>query len=95
MSILIEKESVDGIERSPDRCGGYPVIVGTRTAVRHVVEHLRVSGGGFAGLLEAFPHLTQAQLEAALVYYATSPEVIEEDIERNRRVKSGRSALRS
>jgi uncharacterized protein (DUF433 family) len=84
MSAIDTQVQVRGIEQDPARCGGYPVIAGTRTAVRHLVEHLRVNGGSVDTLLEAFPHLTRAQVEDALVYYIRFPQLVDEDIERNR-----------
>ncbi len=84
MSAIEAAEQVRGVERLTGVCGGYPVIAGTRTAVRHLIEHLRVNGGGVPELQAAFPHLSREQVEAALVYYARSPALVEEDIERNR-----------
>lgn len=84
MSVTEAAEMVHGIERTPGICGGYPVVVGTRTAVRHLIEHLRVNGGGVEELLRAFPHLSREQIEGALVYYAQCPALVDEDIERNR-----------
>src|SRR5438128_341809 len=84
MGAIETEVQASGIERDPARCGGYPVVAGTRTAVRHLIEHLRVNGGGMRELLEAFPHLTGAQVENALVYYIRFPRLVDEDIERNR-----------
>ena len=76
-------EGVEGIERVPGRCGGYPVIKDHRISVRDVVEHMRVNQCGIDGYLESFSHLRRDQVEAALVYYARFPEIVEEDIRRN------------
>ena len=84
MSAIETEAQVSGIERDPARCCGYPVVAGTRAAVRHLIEHLRVNGGGVDELVEAFPHLTQAQVENALVYYIRFPQLVDEDIQRNR-----------
>ena len=83
MVAVLKENQIAGIERVPGRCGGYPVIANTRVAVRHVIEHLRLNGGGIADLLEAFPALSREQLEAALVYYAIFPDAVDEDIQRN------------
>lgn len=83
MSMTIESQTVTGIERIEGVCGGYPVIAGTRISVRNVVEHLRVSGGDMVELLRMYPHVTRERLEAALVYYARFPGIVDEDIERN------------
>jgi uncharacterized protein (DUF433 family) len=79
-----EETPVPGIERVPGVCGGYPVIAGTRISVRHVVEDLRVNRCGIKEYLQSFPHLSEQQVEAALVYYARYPEIVEEDIRTNR-----------
>lgn len=59
--------------------GGEPVIEGTRTPVRAVIEYLGLYGSK-EGVLEALPHLTADQLEAAIAYYEIHPEEIEAHI---------------
>src|SRR5207245_1467674 len=85
MSVIEQATEVDGIERVPGVCGGYPIIAGTRIAVRHVVEYLQANQAGIDEFLVSFPDLTRQQVEAALIYYARFPEVVNEDIESNRR----------
>lgn len=63
--------------------GGEPIIKGTRTPVRAIVETWRL------GILpedmpNLFPHLTLAQIFDALSYYSDHQEEINEYIERNR-----------
>lgn len=62
---------------------GEPIIRGTRTPVRAVVELWRL------GILPEeiplrLPHLTTAQVFAALSYYSDHQEEIQKHIERNR-----------
>lgn len=87
MSTLAERQPesrVAGIERVPGRCGGYPVIAGTRISVRNVVEQMRVNEWTLDEFHRQFPHLRRDQIEAALVYYARNPEIVDEDIRRHR-----------
>src|SRR5436305_1789472 len=79
-----EAAGVEGIERVPGRCGGYPVIANTRISVRNLIEFLRVNNCGIDEYHQQFPHLRREQIEAALVFYARYPDIIEEDIRRNR-----------
>ena len=68
---------VDGILR------GEPVIKGTRTPVRAIVETWRM-GVRPEDIPQCLPHLTLAQIFDALSYYADHPSEIEEYIEANR-----------
>ena len=62
--------------------GGEPIVVGTRTAVRAIVElwRLGVAPEEIPGHL---PHLTLAQVFDALSYYADHQAEIERYIEQN------------
>ena len=59
--------------------GGEPVIEGTRTPVRAVIEYLRLYGSK-ERVLAVLPHLTADQLEAAIAYYEIHPEEVEAHI---------------
>ncbi len=72
------------IDRIEGIAGGYPKLKGRRISIRNVVERLRVVGT-FEELCRSYPHLTPEQLKAALAYYEDHRELIEEDIERNRK----------
>ncbi len=63
--------------------GGEPIIEGTRTPVRAVVEtwRLGVSPEEIPGRL---PHLSLAQVFGALTYYSDHQQEINAHIERNR-----------
>ena len=66
-----------------DILGGEPVIKGTRTPVRAIVEMWR-SGTAPEAIPEGLPHLTLAQVFDALSYYSDHQDEINEYIERNR-----------
>jgi uncharacterized protein (DUF433 family) len=63
--------------------GGEPIISGTRTPVRAIVELWRQ---GFApeSIPSRLPHLTLAQVFDALSYYSGNQEEVNAYIERNR-----------
>lgn len=68
------------IDRKSGICGGYPIIKGTQTPVSDVIEcslHKDV-----VGILQSLPHLTCGQIEAALIYYAHEPELVDEYVKR-------------
>lgn len=63
--------------------GGEPIIKGTRTPVRAIVETWRM-GVAAEEITRHLPHLTQAQVFDALSYYSDHMEEINRHIERNR-----------
>jgi uncharacterized protein (DUF433 family) len=63
--------------------GGEPIILGTRTPVRAVVEIYRL-GLAAEEIPNRLPHLTLAQVFDALSYYNDHPQEINAYIERNR-----------
>ena len=63
--------------------GGEPIIKGTRTPVRAIVEIWRM-GVAVEEIIIHLPHLTQAQVFDALSYYSDHQEEINRYIERNR-----------
>lgn len=62
--------------------GGEPVIKGTRTSVRAIVENWRL-GLSPEEIVIHMPHLTLAQVFEALSYYSDHQEEINECIEKN------------
>jgi len=62
--------------------GGEPIVAGTRTPVRAVVEMWRL-GVSPEEMLSHFPHLTLAQVFDALSYYADHQAEIQACISRN------------
>jgi uncharacterized protein (DUF433 family) len=60
---------IDRITIKPDVCGGEPTIRGMRITVSHVLEML--AGGMTAEqVLQDFPYLEQADIDASLEYAA-------------------------
>ena len=62
---------------------GEPIIVGTRTPVRAIVENWRL-GLSPEEIVEGLPHLTLAQVFEAMSYYYDNKAEIDDYIERNR-----------
>jgi uncharacterized protein (DUF433 family) len=71
------------IVRDEGILGGEPIIKGTRTPVRAIVELWRM-GTPPEEMLAGQPHLTLAQVFDALSYFADHEEEILHHIERNR-----------
>ena len=71
------------IIRDEQILGGEPIIKGTRTPVRAVVETWRL-GIPAEDIPTHLPHLTLAQIFDALSYFADHPEEIAQHIQRNR-----------
>jgi uncharacterized protein (DUF433 family) len=63
--------------------GGEPIVKGTRTSVRAIVELWRM-GVSPEEIVEHLPHLTLAQIFDALSYYSDHADEINSHIERNR-----------
>ena len=57
----------DHIEIDPRRCGGKPVIAGTRIPVSVIVDQL-AEAGSIDKLLDKYPELTTEKVIAALRY---------------------------
>ena len=58
---------MDRIVCNPNILGGKPIIKGTRMSVEIILE-LFASGADYDDLLEAYPHLTYEDIQAALRY---------------------------
>lgn len=71
------------IVRDPGILGGEPIIKGTRTPVRSIVEMWRM-GMSPEEIPAGLPHVTLAQVFDALSYYADHRDEINDHIERNR-----------
>ncbi len=68
--------SVPGVQ------GGEPIIKGTRTPVRAIVENWRM-GYSPEEIVRALPHLTLAQVFEALSYYSDNQTEINGHLERH------------
>ena len=62
---------------------GEPIIKGTRTPVRAIVEMWR-TGNSPEEIVQGLPHLTLAQVFDALSFYSDNQEEINSYIEKNR-----------
>ncbi len=70
------------IERDDDILGGEPIVRGTRTSVRAIVELWRL-GVAPEEIPTHLPYLTLAQVFDALSYYADHKDEIQAYIDRN------------
>ena len=70
------------IVRNPLVLNNEPIIRGTRLAVRHIVLASQDYDGP-GGVLEAYPHLTSADVQAALSFYEAHRAEIDEHIRAN------------
>ena len=61
--------------------GGIPVVAGTRNPVRAIAGYYQM-GMNADEILESLPHLTLAQLHAALAYYFDHQKEIDRDLSR-------------
>ena len=71
------------VTRNPDILQGEPIISGTRTSVRAIVESWRL-GIQPEEIPTHLPHLTLAQVFDALSFYQDNQQEINDYIERNR-----------
>lgn len=71
------------VVRDDEILNGEPIIRGTRTPVRAIVETWRM-GVSPEAIPEAMPHLTLSQVFGALTYYSDRQDEINDYIERNR-----------
>jgi uncharacterized protein (DUF433 family) len=74
--------SASWISKKPDRCGGDACIRDIRIPVWSIVNYRRL-GATDEVILEAYPSLTPADLEAAFAYAAAHPEEIDTAIREN------------
>ena len=87
------------IVATPGVCGGKPRIAGTRITVKHVYVWVERMDMTPAQVVAEFPHLTRAQVHAALAYYWSHRDEIHQDIENEEKLvaelkaKSGPSKL--
>ena len=70
------QEMSDRIEVDPRRCGGSPVVKGTRIPVAVILDHL-AAGESWESLLDGYPELSREDIEAALRYAKASIELTE------------------
>jgi uncharacterized protein (DUF433 family) len=71
----------DYIEKTPGVCSVQPRIAGTRIKVKHVYTWVERMGMTPAQVVAEYPHLTMAQVHAALAYYWSNRDEIHQDID--------------
>jgi len=65
--------------------GGYPIVAGTRTPVRAIVElYYELHPGDMDQVQDALQHFSREEIEAALEYYRAYPDLVDEDIARQK-----------
>lgn len=86
MAIRAEREREPKIVRSEDVCGNRPRVAGTRITVDDLIAFRRMVLDEIVSdrIHKAFPHLTDAQIEAAFEYYRDYPEEIDPLINQKR-----------
>jgi uncharacterized protein (DUF433 family) len=68
------------IVSTPDTCGGKPRIAGSRIQVKHVAIMHERQGMTPEAIVSEYPHLTLADIYAALAYYHDHREQINAEI---------------
>ena len=59
-----------------DTSGKRPVVAGTRLQVSTIARNVEQFGMSVGEILEAYPHLTQTDVSAALAYFNANPELV-------------------
>jgi uncharacterized protein (DUF433 family) len=72
------------IVRDPKRCGGDPIIAGTRMPVHDVVSYWQLYGGDVQRVVDDFPYFTVEQIQAVLDWYQEHREEIDDILHRRR-----------
>jgi len=84
---VIAQDPDTAVNETPGVMGGYPCVGNTRIPVAALVEVRRIYGG-MEAVVDYFPQLSRAQIEAGLAYYGAHPARVDEDIERQRRAEA-------
>jgi uncharacterized protein (DUF433 family) len=72
------------IVSTPDTCGGKPRVAGSRIQVKHLAIMHERQGMSPEEIVSEFPHLTLADIYAALAYYHDHREAINAEIAADR-----------
>jgi uncharacterized protein (DUF433 family) len=76
----------DYIVKTPGVGGGQARSAGTRIKVKHIYTWVECLGMTPAQVVADFPHLSMAQVHAALTYYWSHPDEIHRDIENEEKI---------
>lgn len=68
------------IESAPDKCGGKPVIAGTRIRVWDIYVEHELQGKTPDEIVAAYPHISLADVYAALAYYWDNKALIDQQM---------------
>jgi len=68
------------ISQTPDICGGAPVVAGTRIRVSNIAYRYERERQSPDEIVQAYPHLSLAQVHAALAYYYSHRDEIDQEI---------------
>ena len=78
--IVIKSTAIDPLlTRTPDTCGGCLRIDGTRITVNQITTMYK-RGLAAEDIADQYPHLTLAQVYAALAYYHANREEVEAEL---------------
>jgi uncharacterized protein (DUF433 family) len=81
------------VEVTPGTCGGRPRITGTRIRVQDIVIWTE-AGMSPDEIAAGYPHLTLADIHAALAYYHDHRELIDEQIRQsNERIEQAHQTM--
>jgi uncharacterized protein (DUF433 family) len=80
------------IVSTPDTCGGKPRIAGNRIQVKHVAIMHERQGMSTQAIVSEYPHITLADIYAALAYYHDHREAINAEIVQPSRLKDALEA---
>jgi uncharacterized protein (DUF433 family) len=75
----MQKFDYRNVEKVPGRCGGQPVIVGTRIRVATILTWYR-QGMTIEEIVQLYPHIKPADVHDALAYAYDHMEEIETDL---------------
>jgi uncharacterized protein (DUF433 family) len=75
----MQKLDYRNVEKDPDRCGGQPVIVGTRIRVATILTCYR-QAMTIEEIVQQFPHLRPSDVHDALAYAYDHLDEIEVDL---------------
>lgn len=76
----MRRSSVGHIEASPEVCGGKPRIAGTRIRVQDIVAMHEWHGMSADEIVSGYPHVSLADVYAALAYYHDHRDEIDQHI---------------
>jgi uncharacterized protein (DUF433 family) len=79
--VSTRKAAYPHLASDPRIAGGAPIIKGTRITVRAIAGYYQL-GLSADEILQSLPHLTQAQVHAALAFYFDYQEEIDRDLAR-------------